>query len=95
MQELTISSGEMDSYLKELESVLLDSSSKRCALIAHAKAIKMLVDVVLAFKDMHPKLVHIDNITIGTVRSITMKRDRPKNVSFMKIVVAKQERLKE
>ena len=84
----------MDSYLKELESFVNDPS-KRVVLIAHAKAIRMLVDVVLAFKERHPKLVHIDDISIGTVRSLTMKRDTPKNVSFMKIVVAKQELLKE
>ena len=85
----------MDSYLKELESFLDDPSSKRIVLMAHAKAIRMLVDVVLAFRDNNPKLVRIDDISIGTVRSLTMQRDRPKNVSFMKIVVTKHERLKE
>ena len=94
MRELTISSGDIDSYLKELDAFLLDPSSKRVALIAHAKAIRMLVDVALAFKENH-KIVRIDNISIGTVRSLTMQRDRPKNVSFMKIVITKQEQFKE
>ena len=85
----------MDSYLKELDSFLADPSSKRIVLMAHAKAIRMQVDVVLAFRDKNPKIVRIDDISIGTVRSLTMKQDLPKNVSFMKIVISKQERLKE
>ena len=85
----------MDTYLKELEAFLTDPSSKRCVLMAHAKAIRTLVDVVLAFKDNNPKVVRIDDISIGTVRSLKIQGDRPKNVSFMKIVITKHEQLKE
>jgi hypothetical protein len=68
MRELTISSGDVETYLKELEAFLTDPSSKRCVLMAQSKAIRTLVDVVLAFRDNNPKLVRIDNISIGTVR---------------------------
>ena len=85
----------MEPYLKELESFLLDASMKRCVLIAHAKAITYLVNVALAFKDRHSKIVQIENISIGTIRSITVNREQTKNVSFMKLVLAKRETLKE
>nr|MDO8111999.1 hypothetical protein [Candidatus Sigynarchaeota archaeon] len=95
MREITISTAENEDYLKELEAFLVDPSTKRCVLLAHAKAITRLVNIALEFKNKHSKVINIDDISIGTVRGLSMKKETTKNVSFMKIVLVKRETLKE
>jgi DNA-binding protein len=97
VKELTISDREkIADYLKELEGFLGDPSSKRCVLNAQGRNINALVDVALAFRDHHTKVVKIDSITIGTVKGLPVKvGDYPKSMSVMKIIVVKHELVKE
>ncbi|MBN2152085.1 MAG: hypothetical protein JW839_11600 [Candidatus Lokiarchaeota archaeon] len=96
VKELTISTGTVAEYLKELEAFLGDPSSKRCVLTAQGRNINTLVDLALVLRERNPKRIKIDDISIGTVKGLPIKAgDYPKMLSTMRIVVVKHELLKE
>ena len=94
MKEIRVIEHDRNAYLKELEEVMLDPSTKRCVLRAQSRLINTLVDIVLGFKRKYEKLVDIEDITTNTIKSLTMNRERTKNVSVMKIVLVKNDKVK-
>jgi DNA-binding protein Alba len=85
----------LEEYLAVLESALFDPSNKRVSMRAQGMDINMLVDVAARFRDLHDKQVNIENISTGTIKGLTVKKDTAKNVSWMKIVLVKVDRVRE
>ena len=76
-----------ESYLEQLEAAMAEN--KRISMRATGRDINMLVDVAARFKDLHENEISIENISTGTIKGLTMKKDTAKNVSWMKIVLVR------
>ena len=95
MREINVTAGGK-AVVQALDAYLHDHSNKRCSLKAQGRLINDLVDAVAKFKEKHVKRVTIEDITIGTVKSITMRsNNKARNISHMKIVLVKREAVKE
>lgn len=87
---------DMKTLPQALESFLLDAANKRCSIKAQGFLINDMVDAIARFTEKHVKRVAIEDITIGTVKGISMRQDNTaRNISQMRIVLVKRDAVKE
>ena len=85
----------LEEYIGVLETAMFDPTSKRVSMRAQGRDINLLVDVAAKFRDKHEKQVKIENISTGTIKGLTVKKDSAKNVSWMKIVLVRVDHVKD
>ncbi len=96
MREISVLSEDVKKYITEIETVLLgEATSKRCMLRAQAKAINTLADIVGLLQLNYSRRIKVEDITIDTIKELKVNRDKAKNISLMKVVLVRVDKIKE
>nr|MDO8117338.1 hypothetical protein [Candidatus Sigynarchaeota archaeon] len=96
MQEISIVSDDVKKYITEVEATLLGgATSKRCMLRAQAWHINTLAEIVGLVQLNYSKRIKVEDITIDTIKELKVNRDRAKNISMMKVVLVRIDKIKE